>query len=85
MAHYKRKKPRTKPCGGYSPNGLRHRLGTIIEDMSAPTLIKDLVAQSDLGARGFRAVVMAIYRGGLTANRRAEIDYGALVSVEGAA
>ena len=60
------------------------RIGTIIEDMSAPTLIKDLVAQSDLGARGFRAVVMAIYRGGLTANRWAEIDYGALVSVEGA-
>jgi len=59
------------------------RIGVIIEGMSAPTLIKELVAQSGLGARGFRAVVMAIYRGGLTANRRAEIDYAALVSVEG--
>ncbi len=59
------------------------RIGTIIEGMSAPTLIKDLVAKSGLGARGFRAVVMAIYRGGLVAKRRAEINYGALVSVEG--
>lgn len=33
MAHYKRKKPRTKPCGGYSPNGLRHRLGIAEEDV----------------------------------------------------
>lgn len=60
------------------------RIGAIIEGMSAPTLIKDLVAQSGLGVRGFRAVVMAIYRGGLVANRRAEINYSALVSVEGA-
>jgi len=60
------------------------RIDEITKGMSAPTIIKDLVAQSGLGARGFRAVVMAIYRGGLIANRRAEIDYGALVSVEGA-
>jgi len=59
------------------------RIGALIKGLSAPVLIKDLVAQSGLGARGFRAIVMAIYRGGLHANRRAEIDYSALVSVEG--
>ena len=56
----------------------------ITADMTTPTAINDIVTQSGLGARAFRAIVNAIYRGRLSANRRAEINYAAVVTVEGA-
>ena len=56
----------------------------ITADLTTPTAINDIVTQSGLGARAFRAIVKAIYRGGLSANRRAEINYAAVVTVEGA-
>lgn len=56
----------------------------ITADLTTPTAINDIVTQSGLGARAFRAIVNAIYRGRLSANRRAEINYAAVVTVEGA-